>query len=309
MKSHASILAGLTCLATMLYGGGVLAQVDLSGNWLQESDQSSYGPGPFADDFSGIPINQGRAGALSYSAEERDEIYRQCQPWSPAYIILGPFGGRIAAVHDQLGRVVAWYIGGQPYDRRPTTVWMDGRQPPPPLALHTDAGFTSGEWQGETLVTNTTLIKDGYLERNGVRSSNQLTVEMFFTRHGDELMLSGVVRDPIYLEAPWVLSTTLRLNTAGDGREPLAYCMPAETDPPYADGRRAATELPDQIAVQRPYMKHLYNIPVDAAMGGAQTMYPEFRKAILSEGYKPPSGYCRVLCCDPAGRVCQTPAD
>lgn len=309
MKNHPWALTALTCLAAMLYTGGVLAQVDLAGFWVQESDQSSYGPGPFAADYAGIPINpQAREAALAYSAEERDELHRQCEPWDPAYIILGPFGGLFSAVHDQFGRVVAWYIGGQPYDRRPTTIWMDGRQPPAALALHTDAGFTTGQWEGDTLVTTTTDIRDGYLERNGVRSSNQMTLEMFFTRHEDELMLSGIVRDPVYLEAPWVLSTTLRLNTASDGREPLTYCMPGETDPQYSDGLSTATELPDQIPAERTLMKRLYNVPVDAAMGGAQTMYPDFRKRILSEGYTPPSGYCAVECCDPRGRVCEASA-
>ena len=40
-------------------------------------------------------------------------------------------------------------------------VWMDGRPRPPEFALHKQAGFSTGRWEGNTLVITTTHLKEG----------------------------------------------------------------------------------------------------------------------------------------------------
>src|ERR1700677_3668034 len=59
---------------------------------------------------------------------------------------------------------------------QPQTVWMDGRPHPSDVALHTWMGFSTGEWQGDTLVVTTTHIKRGYLRRDGLPLSDQATM-------------------------------------------------------------------------------------------------------------------------------------
>ncbi|HEX4023353.1 MAG TPA: hypothetical protein VHX52_01415 [Steroidobacteraceae bacterium] len=299
MKRHPFALTALMCLAAMLYTSEVLAQIDLSGNWVVEStqDQRKNGNGPFPYDFGGIPVNeQGREAGAAYSGDEREELYRQCEPWSAHYIVTGPWGGRFRALRDRDGHVTAWHLSSQAYDRLPMTIWMDGRPQPPPQALHTYAGFTTGHWEGDTLVTLTTHLKDSFIERNGVPASNQETVRLYFTRHGDEIMLFGLIYDPVYLEAPWVIARTFRVTTAGSADEPILYCPPAEVVAGLSDGYHSATELPGDIPGMKRYMLQHYNIPLDAAMGGAQTMYPDFRKKLATE-YKPPTTYCKQYCC------------
>ncbi len=309
MKTHSCALA-LSCLSALLFTGAAMAQVDLSGNWVNESSQDNLhnGPGPFPDDFAGIPVN--RSASLlgfAYNGEERQELNRQCEPWSVNYWVLGPWAGRFTAIHGHNGNVIGWHVGTQAYDLLAMTIWTDGRPHPPPQALHTYDGFTTGQWEGNTLHTTSTHLKDSYLERNGLPLSNQAVTDLFFTRHGEEMMLTGVVTDPVYLEAPWVRSRTLRLNTAGDASDPLLYCLPAETEA-LSDGYHTAVTPPPEQAQQMTYLKSHYNLPRLATDGGAQTMYPEFVKKIEGD-YQPVSTYCKLYCCMPArGRqvVCET---
>ncbi len=283
----------------MTYAAAASAQVDLSGDWVLESTQDAlkYGIGPLTDMFAGIPVNdQGRQAGITYPGDEGQELNRQCQPWPTHYLFMGPWGGRFAAVHDDQGRLTAWTLSSPAYDRLAITIWMDGRPPPSPLSLHTFGGFNTGRWEGSTLVVSTSMLKDGYLERNGLPSSNRETDTFFFTRHGDELTMMGVVRDPVYLEAPWVLARTLKLVSAGSVvADPILYCMPAEVLAGFTDGYHSAIELPPREAQQLNFMQKRYDLPPIATLGGAQTMYPEFAKTIDRE-YKPPTAYCSLYC-------------
>ncbi len=285
-------------LAMLLYAAAAPAQVDLSGNWVAESmeDPVEHTDGGFPDMFAGLPVNDnGRQAGLTAPGDEMQELNRECQPWSAHYLLIGPWGGRFAAVRDTEGHITAWTLSSPAYDRLPMTIWMDGRSAPPPLARHTWEGFSTGRWEGATLVVSTSLLKDGYLEDNGLPSSNQETDSYFLTRYGDELTIMAVIRDPVYLEAPLVLGRTLKLLPAGSVLEdPILYCMPAETIAGFSDGYHSAIELPPKEAQQQAYLSGLYHLPLIATHGGAQTMYPEFQRKLT--GYMPPSKYCSLYC-------------
>ncbi len=302
MKNSLLSLAGLMCLAVMAYAGPASAQVDLSGAWAPHDspDFLHQAIGPFPMDFTGTPLNQeGRAAAASAAAGERDELNRQCAPWLPPYIVEGPFGLQFRPITDPLsGTVVAWYIAGV-LDRMPITVWMDGRAPPPALALHTYSGFTTGEWRGDTLVTTTTHLNDGMLTRNGAPSSNQATFTMFIARHEELLTITGIVHDPVYLDAPYVRVRTFKLNPAANENEIPVHCSPAEVIEGFSDGYHSITYLPGKNPALK-YMQENYNISLEAALGGAQTLYPDYRKKLKSQ-YTVPAKYCAHNCCASPG--------
>jgi len=312
MKSSAVLLCTTLCAVQAFHSGIVTAQVDLSGNWVVESTQEQriHGSGPYPGNFAGIPLNeQGRVSGFAYPGDQHEELYRQCEPWSVHYVVAGPWGGRFSALRDPSGQIIAWQLSSPAYDRLPMTIWMDGRPHPSSQALHTYAGFTTGQWSGNTLVTYSTHLKDSYLERNGPPVSNRQTVSLFFTRHADELMVLGVVRDPVYLEAPYALAQDFQLALTDTGEEVPLYCQPAEVVEGLSDGFHTATVLPDQIPAAQTQMHRLYGIPLDATGGGAATMYPEFRRRLQAE-YHPPTAYCRQFCCSgrSAALVCSRPA-
>src|SRR5436309_2221483 len=165
-----------------------LAQVDLSGNWVsrQHEDWQDRGPGPEVVDYLGLPINDdARARALSYQTAQQSMPERQCLYYPPQYVVIGPQGIRIWAETDPVsGRNLAWKISGA-IDRAPLTIWLDGRPHPPRDAVHPFAGFTTGVWEGNTLTAYTTHVKEGFIRRNGVPTSDQATVTSHITRHAN----------------------------------------------------------------------------------------------------------------------------
>jgi len=155
------------------------------------------------------------------------------------------------------------------------TIWMDGRPHPPELAEHTSMGFSTGEWEGRTLKVTTTHLKEGWLRRNGVARSDRAVVTEHFIRHGNHLTWTVYVQDPVYLEEPffrsrdYVLSETDRIG-AYPCESVVEVVLPADYFPHYLPG-------------QNPFLHEFaekHGIPFEAAMGGARTMYPEYRERL-----------------------------
>lgn len=300
MLTHRRVVMSTTaCLALLAVWLDAHAQINLTGSWTNWTDQDNKirraGPDPFT--FMGIPMNQeARDAALTYSPERISELHRQCAPWPVHYIVIGPMPLEIWPTKRLDGSVLAWNIGGS-IDRYPITIWMDGRPHPSEQAAHTLGGFTTGYWQGDTLVTTTTHIQDGQLSRAGVPNSEQEVFRMFITRHGDWLTITGIVRDPIYLTAPYVLSAVFTTGPSSEiGYTPGmgATCTPAE-EAVSADSDRVPSYLTPPAESVTYATKH-YGIPQEAAFGGAQTMYPEYIEKVQSQ-YQRPQGYCSIDCC------------
>ncbi len=306
-----TVVTTLTSLALTLCVCVAQADADLAGYWVSQMNQDYQirEDGPDYISYYGLPINdEARAAALSYSADTVSELHRQCEPWPVTYLLMGPFGFQMSSTLDPTtGAIVAYHITGA-VDRMPMTIWMDGRPHPPPQGLHTYEGFTTGKWVDDTLVTTTTHIKDGWLTRNGIPNSNQETVTMYYTRHGDLLTITAFINDPVYLSATYVQSRTWRikvnvvhaeLNDAVADALPLTQppmtCSPEEEDPGISDGYHVATVLPGQNSLMD-FNPKTYHIPLEAALGGVQTLYPEFRKRLQSK-YTPPAQYCKANCC------------
>jgi hypothetical protein len=303
LARRATALAAASLL--LATAGAALAQGDLTGDWNLIGQQSltNQNDGPYPDDLSGIPVNtDARAAALAFNAEAIEQLDRQCEPWSATYVLNGIVGMSIREQPDpKTGNTVGLRIAAIG-DRMAMTVWLDGRTEPPE-ALHTFAGFTTGVWRGQTLVTTTTHIKDGYLTRNGVPNSSQEILRMFMTRHGELLTATGIMRDPVYLTAPYPWAETYRLNVTGVASilSPTTQmlCLPEETVVGLSDGYHTSTVLPGQNTLMD-FMLKTYGIPLDASVGGEQTMLPSFQRRLEKE-YKRPARYCTLQCCGSEG--------
>ena len=134
-------------------------------------------------------------------------------------------------------------------------------------------GFSTGEWQGHTLKVTTTHLKEGFLRRNGVARSDQATATEYFIRHDNILTWTVIVDDPIYLEEPFIRNRSYNYST-----EAQLLTYPCESvveivhEPDY---------IPHYLPGRNPDLFEFadtYNIPYQATMGGAATMYPEYRK-------------------------------
>jgi len=288
-------------LALIFASAPAFAQADLAGHWAARAheDWEERGPGPEIVDYLGLPLNdEARARALAYSTTALSLPERQCLYYAPHYVAIGPFGLEIWADTDKnSGRVIAWNVGAV-IDRAIITIWMDGRPHPDDEALHPFAGFTTGVWEGDTLTTRTTHFKEGYLRRNGVPTSDQATFTMHITRHGDVLTLTEIIEDPVYLTEPFIVSRSSVLDPNANLTRVPAPCVP---EAELAD-QKGEGIVPHYLPGKNPFvndMTNMYNIPVEAVMGGAETMYPEYRKKL--KGYVAPA-ICTRYCCGWGGQ-------
>ena len=274
----------LTLVAVIVAWAPALAwaQSDITGEWapLFHEDQPDRVPGIGPADFAGLPLTDGaRQWALSWDASRVSVLEHQCQVHVLPYILSGPTRLRISAQRDgNTERIVAFqqYIGLWGQER---TVWVDGRPHPPDVAPHTWMGFSTGKWEGNTLVVRTTHIKQGWVRRNGVPQSDEVVTTERFTRHGDVLTYVIHIKDPVYLTEPLVRSRNfVRMSGLGEGNWIAATpCEPAEetTAPPHG--------VPNYLPGENPFVteaERRTGLPREALAGGAETLFPEYRRRL-----------------------------
>ena len=287
MKYSKRSIAISGLLAFTLGGVPAFAQLDLTGVWSprMHEDQPERGPGPELGDYLGLPITPAaRQFALSWSASRITLPEEQCQVHVSPYIYRGPLTLRVWEERDpESQQVIAIrnYISTYEQNR---TIWMDGRPHPPDYAPHTWMGFSTGKWEGSILTVYTDHIKQDWIRRNGVLESDLASMNEHFIRHGDVLTHVIIVSDPGYLEEPFIRSNDFVFNDNFNGVWTWP-CRSAEEVPNRPKGEVPQYALGENSDIKSFIAEHP-EIPAEAAMGGKETMYPEYRlkiKAMLSK--------------------------
>lgn len=255
---------------------------DIVGEWVLEGSEDRGAVGglqPNPQDYLGIPFN---AAGRMRSDTSAESIWGtpeyQCRPHSAPHQWRGLGGARILAELDPLTRDVDAYHF-QFWRSLDRPVFMDGRPHPPGWAPHSWSGFSTGEWDGNTLVIRTTHLKDGFLKRGGPQTSDLLTMTEFLTRHDDLLTIVQVTDDPVYLDEPMVLSTIYlydpdtRVNT--EQCNAGTFAESGGTNPHFVPHL-----LPGQDLLVNEWLPKEPWVPFDAARGGAKTLYPEYRHVL-----------------------------
>jgi hypothetical protein len=276
----ATTAALLVFIGTILTVDVAWAQLDLTGEWavrLHEDQlhRNDVLPGGLAvGDYTGLPINDAaRRKADSWDASILSARERQTIPGPSVY-------GRAASVRiskivdDDTQQVVAFRMYRSPGNNGTfRMIWMDGRPHPPEYAAHTWQGFSTGTWQGSMLTVETTHVKMGWIQRNGVASSDRATMTEHFVRHGDFLTVISVVTDPVYLEEPLVRSTNYVLDLAQQ-LEPIHGEIVDEIAG-RPDGY-VPHHLPGSNDQLKEFAEHL-GLPFEATRGGRDSTYPEYQ--------------------------------
>jgi len=266
---------------SMLLGGSALAHVDLAGGWGQRfhEDLPERGAGPDIGDYVGLPINDAaRLRADSWDAGKWTMLERQCEPHPADYAPRGPASMRISSTVDPVSQdVVSWHTTMM-WMLPHRTIHMDGRPRPSRYAQHSWQGFSTGEWEGDMLKVTTTHLKEGWLRRNGVPRSEKATLVEYFIRHGSYLTLVTIVKDPVYLTEPFV-RTSNWVADPGFQLSPFS-CIPT------VEIERARDEVPHHLPGANQYLTEFaakHALPVEAARGGAETMYPDYLSRLRTE--------------------------
>jgi hypothetical protein len=300
-----------TMLFAMLAAGPAAAQVDLAGQWgnVHHVESMQRGAGPDLGDYTGLPINdEARHAALTYTASSVSMTERGCMFYTENYILIAVHNIMIERVNDPVtGDILAWRVSAGGSDRAPITIWMDGRPHPSANAPRSFSGFATGRWEGDRLVARMTHMKRGVLRRNGVPLSDRASMTLHFVRHAEILTITGIIEDPIYLDEKLVLSMAYRANPRGNAPATNPTCFPFTELPGLDEPGTVPHFLPGTNPDEQTFAKH-YNLPLDAAYGGVETLYPEFRRKLQGR-YTPPMA-CTRYCCvagglDPAGLTCR----
>jgi hypothetical protein len=283
--NHAASRIALLAIAA-LAGRPLFAQggmgFNLSGMWTamyHEDELERTDPGSPTGDYLGIPINDdARLRADTWDGDLVSVPEHQCIPHSAIYAMRAPTGLKITTINEPAsGQILAFIIDGT--YTGPRTIWMDGRAHPSQFAPHTWAGFSTGAWEGDTLRVETTHIKAGYLRRNGIAFSDQATLTEFFDLHDKYLTLTSVAEDPVYLTEPLVRTESWVWNPYQVFSPIAGYgsCLPSPEIPrPYG---WVPHHLPGTNTVIQEFSQE-YGVPFEASRGGADTMYPEYRKKL-----------------------------
>ena len=237
-------------------------------------DYIERGPGEFMGNYTGMPLtDEGRAKALLYTSNLPSIYERQCLPQSAGVFQYRPVGFRIWSENDADGNVVAWVIGGDNL-RNDIRICMDGRPHPSPNALHLAGGFATGKWEGDTLTARLTHLKTAWIRRGvGIPASDETVITLHMTRRDDLLTMTTIQEDPYYLSEPHVVSRVWQWNPRGtDFDRPT--CNTANEIPSLEDTGGVPHYLPGQNP-EEDYMVRMFNIPKEAAMGYAHTLYPD----------------------------------
>ncbi|OFW01214.1 MAG: hypothetical protein A3I61_08235 [Acidobacteria bacterium RIFCSPLOWO2_02_FULL_68_18] len=252
-----------------------LAQVDIAGLW-RPLPRNQDGSGMIGD-AAGVPLSaEGRWRAQSWSPDDFDVAEWVCRPHAWDYSLEGPLSPvRFWPEIDQPTQKLVAYHGHINMMEQETSIWMDGRPHPPAHAPHTWSGFSTGAWEGNTLVVTTTHLKEAYIRRYGLMRSDQSVVHTRWRRVGNYLQATSILYDSVYLAEPYVRTTMMWVFDSAmvmapyPCEEATETAVPRGTVPHFLPGQSPLPALNPKFADR-------FGTPYEARVGGPETMYPEF---------------------------------
>jgi|SRR5688572_15435601 len=254
------------------------AQADISGVWQPRyhEDQPERIPGPELRDYLGLPINDAaRQYADSWDPSRITLPEEQCRVHVSPYILRGPLNLRIwEEKHPKTQDLQAIKMYSSTYEQT-RTIWMDGRKHPGPNAAHTWMGFSTGRYDGDMLVVETTHLKKGWVRRNGLPMSDQAKMTEYIVVNDGVMSHIFVLVDPIYLSEPLVKSEEFARSPRELPAQTWLWVCDAVVEIPRPEG-----EVPAYLPGEHPFNDEFskrHNLPEVAVRGGAATMYPEFQ--------------------------------
>jgi len=273
----------VSLLAMMLVPSAASAQVDFSGSWankrLFENNSEEHAVG----DYAGTPMNAAsRLRADSWSASILTLPEHQCKPHGSDRIDNVSNLKIWQESNPESHKLIAYHMNVE-WMNPQRVIYMDGRPHPPEYAPHTFMGFSTGQFDGNTLTVTTTHLKGAWLKRGGIERTENATVVEHFIRHGDFLIWTVLVSDPAYLTEPFIHSTSYKNDPAIPPFIPYPCESVEEIVRPQGQVPHHLPGTNNQLAE---WADH-FGIPHEAARGGAETMYPEYDELLKQQLNRP----------------------
>ena len=195
--------------------------IDISGYW-----DNRYKFQVTVDDFTPKPMPMtAQAKAIYEGRKFGDDSVLRCLPPGLPRIFGSPYPMQIVDAGSH-------YLMVFMQDNTPRRVWMDGRSPPAEQPL-TSMGFSTGKWEGRTLVIETTKLLPAWLDGGGYPMSGGADTRIVerWTPSADGLTMDRTmtVTDKLYT-APLVRT---RGSQRGDAAVGLIESEPCDARPFY----------------------------------------------------------------------------
>ena len=172
--------------------------------------------------------------------------------------------------------VIAWHVALH-WMLPQRTIWMDGRPHPTDHAAHSWQGFSTGRWEGDMLVVATTHLKEGWIRRNGIPSSERRALTEYWIRQDGYLTLVSVIDDPVYLTEPMIRTSNWTLNNG------YSFSGGSECAPRVEVAQRTGGNVAHRLPGENPYLAEFaeaVRLPLEAVRGGVNTLYPEYEERL-----------------------------
>jgi hypothetical protein len=220
------------------------APVDFTGYWVSviSEDWRWRMVTPLKGDFASIPVNAAaRAVGEAWDPAKDETAGQQCKGYGAPAIMRLP--GRVHITwQDETTLKMEFDAGTQTrllhFDARApatgTSTWQgysaatwerppQGAQPQNAIPVFATRTGT----RGKALEVTTTRLRPGYLRKNGVPYSDRAEVTEYFDYHklpnGDEwFTVTTIVRDPAYLDSPFITSSDFKKEPDGSQWHPTA---------------------------------------------------------------------------------------
>ncbi len=186
----------------------------------------------FIDDTGPVELPLGNYGGLKltpaalekarhWNPHEQMTIEKVCRPPSIVYAMQGPFP-------IEIFQSDAFIVMKLEYYDLVRLIFLDGRKPEPDYP-HSMTGFSSGHWEGSTLVVETDHLEAATITNNGLdHTENVRVLERFrLSADGRHLLATQEFEDPAVIQNRGVRFIAWT-------REPGQHVFPYECDPSFA---------------------------------------------------------------------------
>lgn len=239
--------AGYLLLLCLVAGGDRVVQAaghpDLSGFWMLDYATGKPDPALMAKvkpgavlledtgaaefgvmEFGGLVLKpDALEKARTWKISEDMTVQNACRIPSIVYAMQGPFPIEIFQGTEMI-------VMRMEYFDMTRVIFLNRKEHMPPDAPHTKTGDSIAHWEGDTLVVDTTHLKEATITNNGLDHSTQIhVVERFrLSPDGKRLMATQEFEDPAVLENRGVRFITWTKN-------PLDHVRSYDCDPSFAE--------------------------------------------------------------------------
>ena len=151
-----------------------------------------------------------------------------CIPEGPPRIMRSPYPHEVVVTPKE-----TWILAEFKGESR--RIYTDGRKPPADLDK-TYEGYSTGHWEGDTLVFDTVGLKAGTIDSGGLAHSDQLTIHERMRRVSDKWLEDQItLTDPVVFTRPWTVTRRYEHQPTWEMKE--FVCAENERNPVGANGQ------------------------------------------------------------------------